>query len=224
MSQAALCFALDRFSPREPHHPNLLRALTEVQQSWFIRVLQTPTYELNAQTLALTTADTAAFQTFAHRGYIPNYPVSTTFGSTRSPTDFFSHSHASHMAPDDSTISSDSTSTTRQSKNSAPGPPSFFNHGEETPVQTFLDPGGHRSILIGSSPLSPSQRSVVIIPAPSSTTLAHHDENGIPTGFVRRIHCIESSDATVYNYSFGEYYSSTFDQYIIRPFTPPFSH
>jgi hypothetical protein len=88
--------------------------------------------------------------------------LSSKFDSTY-PTSSFTDRDAAGIS-DDSTIFSGSTSTSTQATDSAPGSVPFFSPGEETPVQIFVDPHGHRSIIIGSSPSALSEQSRITVP------------------------------------------------------------
>ena len=88
--------------------------------------------------------------------------LSSKFDSTY-PTSSFTDRDAAGIS-DDSTIFSGSTSTSTQTTDFAPGSGPLFNPGEKTPGQIFVDPHGHRSSIIRSSPPAWSEQSRITVP------------------------------------------------------------
>jgi hypothetical protein len=87
--------------------------------------------------------------------------LSSKFNSTY-PTSSFTDRDAAGIS-DDSTIFSGSTSTSTQTTDFAPGSVPLFNPGEKTPGQIFVDPHGHRSSIIRSSPPAWSEQSRITV-------------------------------------------------------------
>ena len=88
--------------------------------------------------------------------------LSSKFDSTY-PTSSFTDRDAAGIS-DDSTIFPGSTSTSTQPTDFAPGSGPLFNPGEKTPGQIFVDPHGHRSSIIRSSPPALSEQSRITVP------------------------------------------------------------